>query len=119
LSPKFFMSDPHYQLMAVSALPRPIAKWWVTKVRKVTSHYGVGIFPVYSVLLRRLRAHGLEVVASEHNEYLLDRLENPDTIQSSLRLAAQITGALGINRLTAAVLRNTAPLFELILRKRT
>jgi len=52
LSPALFLSDPHYQIMAVSALPRFIAKWWVVDVRKIAKHYGVGVFPIYSQLIR-------------------------------------------------------------------
>lgn len=117
LSPKFFLSDPHYQIMAVSALPRAIAKWWVVEVRKITSHYGVGIFPIYSLLMRKLRKKGFELVASEHHNYLVGKLENPELIQSKLRLPARALGLVGVNKLLAGLLRNTSPLFEVVIKK--
>src|SRR5262245_23380 len=116
-SPQFFVSDPHYQIMAISALPRPIAKWWVTKVRKISPNYGVGIFPVYSFLMRKLRRRGFTLVAEDHHDYLIERLENPDLIGSKLKTPVKALGYLGVNRVGATLLRNTSPLFELIVRK--
>jgi ubiquinone/menaquinone biosynthesis C-methylase UbiE len=117
LSPQFFMRDPHYQIMAVSALPHSIAKWWVTKVRKISPQYGVGIFPIYSLLMRSLRKRGFRLVTEDHHQYLIERLENPDLIRSGMRIPMKALGSLGLTKLGATVLRNTSPLFEVLVRK--
>lgn len=117
LSPAFFARDPHYHLMAVSALPRPIAKWWVCHVRKVSSHYDVGIFPIFSLLVRQLKKLGFEIVGSEHDSYLIQRFENPDLIQSGWRILAQALKFAKLDRVILTLLRNTAPMFKITLRK--
>ena len=57
------------------------------------------------------------MVAQDHDNYLIELLENPDRISSRLRLPAKALAFLGLNRVVAALMRNTSPLFEVIVRK--
>lgn len=118
LSPANFMSDPHYLMMAVSALPRPIAKWWVTKVRKAAKEYGVGIFPIFSLMLRRMRKYGLTPVLEDHSNYLVERLASPEKIASGYsRSFVKLISLFGLNRLAIDAIRNTSRMFIVIASK--
>ena len=57
-----FRSDPHFGMVGISILPHFLASWYVTKVRKETTHYYVGVFPLYTRILRRLTRLGLNVI---------------------------------------------------------
>lgn len=118
LSPQLFLSDPHYHIFGISPLPPAIGKWWVVDVRKLSTHYGVGTFPIYSFLVRRLKREGIAVFATPHTHYIVDLLENPDRIRSTFKrqLVKLLSYAL-LNRLLAVVLRNTGSIFLMIGRK--
>jgi ubiquinone/menaquinone biosynthesis C-methylase UbiE len=60
LSPKWFWSDPHYQMFAISVLPPSAGRFYVTRVRG-RPRYDVGVFPIGLSVERRLRALGLDV----------------------------------------------------------
>lgn len=62
LSPKWLVSDPHYQMFGISVLPPALGRFYVTRVRK-RPRYDVGTFPVGAGVLRTLRRLGLEVIS--------------------------------------------------------
>ncbi|MFO0557008.1 MAG: methyltransferase domain-containing protein [Polyangiales bacterium] len=62
LSPKWFVSDPHYEMFGISVLPPTLGRFYVTRVRG-RPRYDVGTFPVGASALRTLRRLGLEVIS--------------------------------------------------------
>jgi SAM-dependent methyltransferase len=62
LSPKWFVSDPHYEMFGISVLPPTLGRFYVTRVRG-RPRYDVGTFPVGASVLRTLRRLGLEVIS--------------------------------------------------------
>ncbi len=115
LSPRWFLEDPHYRIAAVSVMPKAIGSWWVVRVRRLAQHYDVGVFPIYSVLVNMLRRHGLHVLESGHNSYLLSVLDDPSRVRHGLKRALLTAGSrLGVNRALAGVLRNTAASFWIV-----
>lgn len=60
LSPRWFWSDPHYRMFAISVLPPQLGRWYVTRVRR-RPRYDVGTFPVALAVLAKLRALGLHI----------------------------------------------------------
>ncbi len=118
LSPQLFRSDPHYQSFGVSVLPPSVGKWWVVKVRKLSKSYGVGTFPIYSLLVRKLRKAGISEIALNHHNYMIDLLQQPDRIQSKLkRQLIKFLGCVSLNYMLALVLKNTVPIFLIVGRK--
>lgn len=63
LSPTNLRADPHYQLAGVSAMPRALGRWYVTRVRGFP-RYDVGVLPVGGLVARWLAADGLRVTHS-------------------------------------------------------
>lgn len=115
LSPHWLMSDPHYGIRWVSAMPNRMGAWWVVNVRKVSKTYDVGVFPVYSTLVRRLRRHGLQAVQSDFNSYLLSVITRPQDVRSTVkRNVLALTRRLGINAVAAACMRDTVPSFAIV-----
>lgn len=118
LSPRLFLSDPHYHIFGISILPPVIGRWWVVNVKKLSPHYGVGTFPIYSLLVGRLKRAGIRVIATPNTHYMVELLESPERVRS--RFKRQLIKALGyvsLNKLLAMTLRNTAPTFLMIGRK--
>jgi len=62
LSPKWFVSDPHYEMFGISVLPPTVGRFYVTRVRG-RPRYDVGTFPVGASVLRSVRRLGLEVIS--------------------------------------------------------
>ncbi len=60
LSPKQFLSDPHYRMAFVSAMPARWARFYVTRVRKFPA-YDAETFPIRSQVRRWLRSDGVEL----------------------------------------------------------
>jgi 2-polyprenyl-3-methyl-5-hydroxy-6-metoxy-1,4-benzoquinol methylase len=115
LSPRWFIQDPHYRIAAVSVMPEAIGRWWVVKVRRLAQHYSVGVFPIFSVLVKTLERHGLTVLESGHNSYLLSVLVDPKRVRKGPKRTLLAAGSrLGINRALAAVLRNTTASFWIV-----
>jgi 2-polyprenyl-3-methyl-5-hydroxy-6-metoxy-1,4-benzoquinol methylase len=54
ISPYQIIHDDHYGLFGISLMPRRIAKWYVTKIRKATREYNVYSSFTYWSLLRIL-----------------------------------------------------------------
>lgn len=115
LSPHWLREDPHYRIAGISAMPRRMGHWWVVKVRKISPTYDVGVFPIFSRLVKGLKRHGLRMTDSDHNSYLLSVLTNPQRVQSPRKRAAlTATKAIGLNGLISAVLRDTLPSFSIV-----
>lgn len=115
LSPHWLLEDPHYRIAGISAMPRRMGEWWVVRVRKVSPSYDVGVFPIFSRLVRNLGRHGLRMIDSDHNSYLLSVLTNPHRVQSASKRAALSAGSMiGLNGVLAALLRNTLPSFSIV-----
>jgi len=118
LSPQLFFSDPHFHVFGVSILPPSIGKWWVVDVRKLSTHYDVGTFPIYSFLVRRLKREGIAVIASPQAHYMLNLLQYPDRIRSTFkRQLIKALSYVSLNKLLASAVRNTVPIFLIIGRK--
>lgn len=112
LSPALFRSDPHYQLAAVSAMPRWLGELYVTKVRGFP-RYEVGVLPVGGVVERWLARDGLTVVDSARDD--AERWWD-----AHARRLPWLPGApwlRGAARLWGAVRVSAAPLFRLVARK--
>ncbi len=62
LSPRWLISDPHYQFFGISPLPPSIARFYVTRVRGLP-RYDVGTFPVGLSVRAWLARGGLTVVS--------------------------------------------------------
>ena len=58
-SPVSIVRDPHYGLTGVSAMPRPIARWYVCKVRRVSQTYDMTVLPSTWGLRAMISRHGL------------------------------------------------------------
>jgi hypothetical protein len=96
-------------------MPQAIGRWWVVKVRPLAQHYGVGVFPIFSVLVKTLEQHGLTVLESGHNSYLLSVLVDPKRVREGPKRALLAAASrLGINRALAAVLRDTTASFRIV-----
>lgn len=118
LSPHWLRADPHYGIPWVSAMPNRMGRWWVVDVRKVSPTYDVGVFPIYSSLVRRLRRHGLQALSSDFNSYAMLVLTRPSQVNSAAKRALlNATRLLGVNALAAAYLRDTLPSFAIVGRK--
>ena len=88
------LADPHWKLAGVTLMPRTIARWYVTQVRKVIRNYDVFNMINYRELLRMVQNLPCEVRCETRMD-MLNRIRNPELIhQPSLRL------------LSAALLRN-------------
>jgi 2-polyprenyl-3-methyl-5-hydroxy-6-metoxy-1,4-benzoquinol methylase len=118
LSPRWFIEDPHYRTPAVSILPRPIAKWWVTRVLRATEHYDVGVFPIFALLARDLRRRGLIPLTCGHYSWVLEALKRPEIVKrGAKRTLLEIGRAVGLNRLLGLWIENTAPTFWVVGRR--
>jgi ubiquinone/menaquinone biosynthesis C-methylase UbiE len=118
LSPRWFIEDPHYRTLAVSALPRPIAKWWVSRVLRLTNHYDVGVFPIFALLSRDLRRRGLMPLACGHYSWTLEALKQPHIVTHKIkRKFLEISRAIGFAQLIAVWIENTAPTFWIVGRR--
>ncbi|MBL8681081.1 MAG: class I SAM-dependent methyltransferase [Myxococcales bacterium] len=62
LSPRWFRSDPHYQMFAISVLPPALGRFYVTRVRG-RPRYDVGTFPVGLSTRRTLERLGLTLAS--------------------------------------------------------
>ncbi len=62
LSPHNLRSDPHYQMVGVSLLPRWLGTWYVTRLRRCSPTYSVGRFPIAVALKRSFRRQSMVVV---------------------------------------------------------
>jgi len=73
--------DSHYGLFGVAILPRPLAKLYVTKIRKMEKRYSVGHIPTYTPLMKMLEKNGirLNLIRNKIDELLL----NPTEIEDS------------------------------------
>jgi len=60
-SPRNFWSDPHYQLVGVSALPAWLSRAYVTKVRRFPT-YDAETFPLGSAICQMLEARGFSLL---------------------------------------------------------
>ena len=58
-SPVSIVRDPHYGLAGVSAMPRPIARWYVCKVRRISQTYDMNALPSTWGLRAMISHHGL------------------------------------------------------------
>ena len=65
LSPDNFRRDPHYNLFGVSVMPPWLGRWYVVNLRQRALNFGVGYFPVASLLKHWLQQAGLTVVEQE------------------------------------------------------
>lgn len=66
-APTHLKSDQHYQLPGVSWLPHWLGKFYIERVRKFPS-YEVGVFPIASVIERRLNRNGAIITASSRTD---------------------------------------------------
>lgn len=66
-APANLRADPHYQLAGVSAMPRALGRWYVTKVRRFP-RYDVGVLPVGGRVSCWLREEGLTLVRSPSDD---------------------------------------------------
>jgi ubiquinone/menaquinone biosynthesis C-methylase UbiE len=92
-----YRSDPHYQLWGVSMLPKPLAAWYLTYVRRRLSSpadYGACTFPTNHGLFRLLRRQGFRVIDGE-NEWL-QKVRDPSRIVHNERARRVIKGLKGI-----------------------
>jgi len=71
--------DSHYGLFGVVLLPRPLARIYVTKIRKVQQRYTVGHIPTYTFLVRTFRKNGIRLTLSRSN--IGGLLRNPEEIE--------------------------------------
>ena len=95
-SPQNIREDPHYGLFGISILPAWLARFYVTRVRKKSTNYEVGIFPVASALRRLFRRYAMEVI-----------WQNP-ILHRSLGL---------LTKPARAFLTNTYPIVEWVVKK--
>ena len=61
-SPQNFWRDPHYDLLGVSILPKALAGYYVTRIRRRSQHYDVGYFPIASILKERFRIANMKII---------------------------------------------------------
>jgi SAM-dependent methyltransferase len=107
LSPSLALSDPHYQLAAVSVMPRWMGEWYVTRVRGFP-RYEVGVLPVGGVVERWLAEDGLAVIDSARDDATRWWSERAPARFAGLHRAARLWGAARVS---------VAPLFRLVARR--
>lgn len=92
LSPRWFRSDPHYQMFAISVLPPSLGRFYVTRVRG-RPRYDVGTFPVGLSVVRTIERSGLAIVSGPGfpAKRLMDRVRSLVglTVDSMFTLVAQ------------------------------
>ena len=106
LSPSLWLSDPHYQLVGVSALPHWLGELYVTRARGFP-RYDVGVLPIGGVVERWLQQDGLTVIDSARDaaaRWWDNHLPG-------------FAGGRGLARLWGAVRVSAAPLFRLVARR--
>lgn len=106
LSPSLLLSDPHYRLAGVSAMPRRLGELYVTRVRGFP-RYDVGVLPMGGVVERWLARDGLAVVDSARD----------DAARWWDARAPGLPALRGAARLWGAVRVSAAPLFRLVARR--
>lgn len=104
LSPSLFLSDPHYQLAMVSAMPEALGRFYVTRCRRFP-RYDVGVLPVGEVVARWLARDGLRVIDSAQ-----DDAERWWRARAPTRLVERVSLARAYGRLRVSF----APLFRLV-----
>jgi SAM-dependent methyltransferase len=105
-SPRNLLSDPHYRLAGVSALPRGLGRFYVTRLRGFP-RYDVGVLPVGAAVARWLSREGLELTHSP----VLDAERRAHARGFSRPAALALARAWGALRLS------TQELFELLARR--
>lgn len=103
-----FLSDPHYQLAGVVALPLPIARWYTKKRRG--RNYDVEILPFAPWVARMCADNGVPMYSLNASErVLLERIANPDSIGRPLaRRLFRAIRQLGLDGLARVVVRGRA-----------
>jgi 2-polyprenyl-3-methyl-5-hydroxy-6-metoxy-1,4-benzoquinol methylase len=74
ISPYQIIHDAHYGLFGLSLMPRRIAAYYVTKVRKLTNNYDVYEAPVFWYLKRIFRELDLKFIDCSGQYYLKKKL---------------------------------------------
>lgn len=106
LSPSLWLSDPHYQLAGVSALPHWLGELYVTRARGFP-RYDVGVLPIGGLVERWLLQDGLTVIDSARDDAAR---------WWDIHLPG-FPGGRGLARLWGAVRVSAAPLFRLVARR--
>ncbi len=65
-SPRWFLRDPHYEMLGISVLPPSLGRFYVTRVRG-RPRYDVGVFPVGARVVQQLVARGCDVVVEPND----------------------------------------------------
>jgi ubiquinone/menaquinone biosynthesis C-methylase UbiE len=90
-------SDPHYQLWGVSMLPKRLAAWYLTYVRrrlKSPADYGACTFPTNYGLFRLLQRSGFRVIDGDNA--WLRKVRDPSRIVHNERARRVVTGLSSI-----------------------
>lgn len=95
--------DSHYGLFGVAILPRPLARIYVTKIRKMERGYSVGHIPTCSSLVKIFKKNGirLNLTRSRIDELLLNPAEIED---SSYRRIGIMLRKLRLERIASRLL---------------
>jgi len=107
-SPVSLVRDPHYGLPAVSALPHPIARWCVCKLRRISATYDVTTLPSTWGLRAMISRHGL-IPVCRTDQYLARKAS---ASPYSKRRGARIVGVLARH---PAALKLLCPLMPSVL----
>jgi ubiquinone/menaquinone biosynthesis C-methylase UbiE len=102
------LSDPHYCLAGVTAMPLPLARWY-TRLRRGRS-YDVEMLPWAPVVARQCAGHGVRMFSlNTSEEVLLQKVTAPETINHpTARKVLMAARRLGLGPLVRAGVRARA-----------
>lgn len=101
------IDEPHYGLFGITILPRQLASFYVTKIRKRGKTYEVGRFPTLSSILERFSQANISMKLHSHQHIgkQLEKINYPDQINSSvMRCVIKILNLLKLNFVIKAVI---------------
>ena len=82
-------SDPHYAMVGLVLLPRPLQVWYFERVRGGgEGNYGVGVIPTRRWVLGRLGRSGFQLLASPRDlwvDYVRSKILRPGEISTGLK----------------------------------
>jgi len=81
LSPFEIFRDQHFNLFGVVLLPRPLAKIYITRIRKLQGTYTIGYIPTHGYLKRLFQKQGIRLNRIGHHQ-VIDRMDNPSAIKN-------------------------------------
>jgi len=78
-----FISDPHHHLFGISILPRSLAEFYVTKIRRKTRHYGVEKLLSYWRVQRIFNDLSIDLELIPDVRWK-EKLENPELVVNTI-----------------------------------